>query len=61
MHYSKILDIGQSHGIKLQAHTERTPLILGHILGTFAGGCLSGQVTGLAIYDDRRTSIKQNR
>ena len=51
MHYSKILDIGQSHGIKLQAHTERTPLILGHILGTFAGGCLSGQEIGEAIYN----------
>jgi hypothetical protein len=51
VHYSKILDIGQSHGIKLRAHTERTLSILGHILGIFAGGCRSGQGIGVEIYD----------
>jgi hypothetical protein len=51
VHYSKILDIGQSHGIKLQAHTERTLLTLGLMLGIFADGCLSGQGIGVEIYD----------
>jgi len=35
----------------LRDHTGRTLSILGHILGIFAGGCLSGQGIGVEIYD----------